>query len=64
MKEQIELYKNGKLYDDFSELVDFVENIKNFSAFTVTENDLNSARERIQKEDILHISNFEKSLFD
>ena len=64
MREQIELYKNGKLYDDFSELVDFVENIKNFSAFTVTENDLNSARERIQKEDILHIRNFEKSLFD
>ena len=53
MREQIELYKNGKLYDDFSELVDFVENIKNFSAFTVTENDLNSARERIQ---IFHIS--------
>ena len=64
MKEQIEIYRNGVLYNDFSELVDFVKNIESFSAFKVSENDLSLAKGRIEKQDISLLRDFEKSLFD
>jgi glycosyltransferase involved in cell wall biosynthesis len=64
MKEQIEVYRNGVLYNNFSELVDFVKDIKSFSDFKITEKDLNLARERIEKQDRILLKDFEKSLFD
>ena len=62
MKEQLETYRNGVLYNDFSELIDFIKNIENFSDFKITENELNSAIKKIEEQDIFLLQDFEKSL--